>query len=105
MTRASKFFVIAGMAIAVLALLAPFASKTPDGLEKVAQDAGFAERGEAGPAGRFTLLRDYAIPGVHNKFASTALAGLIGAALVFGVTFGVGRMLARRPSPQNGKKP
>jgi cobalt/nickel transport protein len=106
MTRGSKFYLFAGLAILFAVMLSPFASKSPDGLEKIAQDKGFAERGESAPVWRFAALRDYAIPGVHNEYAGTAIAGLLGAALVFGAALGAGKLIARKHSSDaETKKP
>ena len=56
-----RYWWVAGLLIAamVVIVLAPLASDDPDGLERVAIDAGFAEQGtDAG----FELLPDYSVP-------------------------------------------
>ena len=75
-----------GCSVSVLlaAFVSPFASKAPDGLEKVAKDKGFAEKGEGRAAWRFPLMPDYAVAGVRSESVGTALAGLAGTLLVFG---------------------
>jgi hypothetical protein len=85
---------IAGLVIAglVVVVLVPLASRDPDGLERVAQDQGFI--GTARDA-LYSIIPDYTVPGVEGTM-STVLAGLIGVALVFGVMFVLGRLLARR---------
>lgn len=66
----------------VLALaLSPLASPSPDGLERVAHDAGLAEKFEHEPI-LPGALPDYTTPGVEGEAASTAIAGVIGALLV-----------------------
>jgi hypothetical protein len=86
---------VAGLAIAavVVIVLAPLASPDPDGLERVAEDAGFMERATSFFAG---LLGDYAIPGVDNAWLSTVLAGLLGVAIVVALVVVLGRLVARR---------
>lgn len=85
----------AGVAIAVLVVvvLAPLASPDPDGLERVAEDAGFMERAGNYVAG---LLGDYAIPGIDNAWLSTVLSGLLGIVIVAGLMVLLGRLVARR---------
>jgi ABC-type Fe3+ transport system permease subunit len=91
----SRRWWIAGIAIAVLVvvLLAPLASTDPDGLERVAEDQGFIGQATNLVSG---LLGDYAIPGIGNETLSTILSGLLGIALVVGVLFLLGRLVARR---------
>lgn len=83
-------------AAAVVIVLAPFASDDPDGLERVAIDAGFVEQGtEAG----FEILPDYSVPILGDSAASLIVAGLIGVALLFGAMWLLGRLLTRRADP------
>jgi cobalt/nickel transport system permease protein len=67
--------------LAVL-LLSPLASAFPDGLERVAEDLGFLQRGADAP---YTILPDYTLPFLGETSPSTILAGVIGAAVVAGV--------------------
>ena len=78
---------------AVVIVLAPMASSAPDGLERVAQDAGFAIEAETAT---FELLPDYSLPLLGDGNASLVVAGLIGVLLLFGATLILGRLLARR---------
>ncbi len=66
-------------AVAIAALLAPWASPSPDGLEQV------ASAWAVWPEGTFAFvpLPDYVLPGVQNELLSTALAGVIGTLFVF----------------------
>jgi hypothetical protein len=86
---------LVGLAIAALVVivLAPLASAEPDGLERVAADAGFIDRAQAAI---YDLLPDYTIPGVDNAVLSTVIAGLVGVAIVFAAIWLVGRLLVRR---------
>ncbi|HHW14541.1 MAG TPA: hypothetical protein GXX28_06375, partial [Firmicutes bacterium] len=62
-------------ALAVAAFLSPLASKNPDGLDRVAEDKGFAERGRAVI---HSPLPEYAVPGISHEGVSTAAAGVVG---------------------------
>lgn len=70
---------VAGLLIALFlaGILSPLASSLPDGLERVAIDLGFLERGE-GKHAIGSPLPDYALPGVENEPLATASAGIIG---------------------------
>lgn len=73
-----KFFAGFVIASAILAGGVSFyASSSPDGLEKVAEDVGFLETAKDHTFGDFTLA-DYGIAGFENARLSVGLAGLIG---------------------------
>jgi len=99
MSRRLWPFVLGALLASVLvaAFVAPFASKSPDGFERVAQDKGFAEKGERAPAWHFALIPDYVVRGIGNEKVANALAGLAGTLLVFGVAFGAAKLMARKP--------
>lgn len=90
----SKHWIWLGLAAAVaVVLLSPLASSFPDGLERVAQDRGFVEAARDAP---FEVLPDYVFPHVNNRGLATIAAGVLGTLATFGVSWGVGRWLARR---------
>ena len=93
--RGGRRWWIIGIVISVLivVVLAPRASSDPDGLERVAEDTGFIGQAENVVAG---LLGDYAIPGLDDPAVSTVLSGLLGLAIILGLVFLLGRVLARR---------
>jgi len=72
------------------ALLSPLASSSPDGLERVAEDKGFME---AAREAVFEVIPDYVMPGVGNEAVATILAGIIGTLMLFGIGYGVARVL------------
>ena len=81
-----RLFVVGGLLVAIgLAMLVSgFASGSPDGLNKVAEDHGFAANAkehlfENGP------LAGYAVKGVNGDRLSTGISGLIGVLVTFGV--------------------
>lgn len=87
------YALLAGLGVAVFA--APFACGWPDGLEAVAARLGFEYKAvEGGPA----WFSDYRFPGVASQGLSVALAGLVGALIVFGLALLLSRMLVRRAS-------
>lgn len=83
-----------GIALAVAVFLSPFASGLPDGLEFVGEKLGFLR--ETAPASTLKVpIPDYELrlPGVANVKVATALAGLLGTLIVFGVGWAMARVL------------
>ncbi len=66
----------------LLAVLSPLASAHPDGLEWVAEKAGFISSAQTS---HLSILPDYMLPGISSQATATILAGLIGAVIVLGV--------------------
>ena len=72
---------IAGYFIALgVTLLAPFASGSPDGLERVAEEQGFMSAAKDAP---YAVIADYVVPGVENEAIATILAGAIGVTIIY----------------------
>jgi cobalt/nickel transport protein len=84
-------------AVGVAVLLSPFASQSPDGLERVAEDKGFLDLGQKSPLGQ-APLPDYSVPGITSGFLSTPIAGIAGTLLTFGLAYGLGHLLSKRKS-------
>ena len=93
-----RIFFFSGLLVSIILVvfLAPFTSSWPDGLEHVAEDVGFMENSES-LSGR-GLLPDYSVPGLKDEVESTALAGVLGVLIIFGVVYGVGKMIRRKGS-------
>lgn len=92
-------WIAAGLVVTLLAvLISPMASANPDGLERVAEDIGFLDLGLDAP---FEILPDYTIPFLGDAGLSTILAGILGAVIVFGVLFLVGRNLRKPEEAEN----
>ena len=91
-----KLFVVIALALAIgLATAAsPFASSSPDGLERVAQDKAFATSAKAAPE---SPIADYTFPGIEDERLATGLAGFVGTLIVFAAGYGVARTV-RRPA-------
>ncbi len=82
----TKIFILSGLLVAIgLALLvSPFASRSPDGLNKVAMDKGFDEQ-QGAHALEESPLAGYVVKGVDGKRMSKGISGLIGVLITFGV--------------------
>lgn len=75
-----------------LAVLTPFASTHPDGLERVAEALGIRES-ESVWSG---LMPDYTFLRVENPYLTKLISGLIGLFLVFVIAWGVGWVIVRK---------
>jgi len=95
-----RLFVILALAVAIGlgTAISPFASSSPDGLEKVATDKAFIEDGRPHSLQDDSPLPDYAFPGVENERVATGLAGFVGTLAVFGLGYGVAMVARRRPT-------
>jgi len=93
-----KWWHIALLVALLMAFISPFASSSPDGLEKVAEDKGFIEEAAETP---YELIADYLFPGVENEALATILAGIIGTLVLFGLAYGVARLLRRKQEARN----
>ena len=100
MKRRFDGFVWIGLGVALLLalFLSPFASPSPDGLERVAETKGFAEKGETWRFWKHAPLGDYAISWIKNEKVSTALSGLIGTLAIFFIALGVGKLIKKTPT-------
>ncbi|MGI8575207.1 MAG: energy-coupling factor ABC transporter permease [Egibacteraceae bacterium] len=101
-------FVIGGVLVALLfaVVVSQFAAPDPDGLQKVAEETGFAGQ-EQTHALDSSLFAGYATAGVSNEPLSLAIAGATGVAITLAV--GGGLLLAvrgeRRSSPAREREP
>ena len=90
-------FVAAGLAVAIalVVFVAPHASSSPDGLEKVAADHGI-DRNARASAVADGPLAGYGVSGVGDDAVSTIVAGLVGVTVTFVVVAGGMWLLRRR---------
>jgi hypothetical protein len=101
-------FVALALALAVgLGLAAsPYASSSPDGLEKVAERHGFIDQGQVHRVQEDSPIPDYAFPGIGDPRLATGVAGFVGTLGVFLVAFGAAhglrRLRARPAAPRAG---
>lgn len=70
--------------------LSIFASSYPDGLERVAEDHNFLGLAVSFWSG---LIPDYLMPGVDCEWLATALAGVGGTLMVFGILYLIGLII------------
>jgi len=98
----TRVFLLAGLLLALgLALFAgPFASGSPDGLEKVAEDKGFSDTATDHDLAD-SPVADYAVRGVDDERISTGLSGVIGVLITFGVGLGLFGLLRLRRESQD----
>jgi cobalt/nickel transport protein len=88
-----------GIAVLLAAVVSPFASSNPDGLNRVAEDLGFISKQQPEsvaqklpPAKAFD---GYALRGVPEPLA-TPLAGVVGVFATFALTWGAGKLFVRK---------
>lgn len=93
----SRQEILFGLAVAVVlaVVLSPFASPWPDGLEKVAEDRGFLEKGEGEPL-ISSPIPDYAWPTIKSEKLATSMAGVSGTLIVFGLGLGLACLIGRK---------
>jgi PDGLE domain len=96
-----KLFTVLALAVAIgLATAAsPYASSSPDGLEKVAEDKAFIDRGTLHAVQEDSPVPDYAFPGIDDPRVATGLAGFVGTLIVFGLGYGLVVVVRRRAVP------
>jgi cobalt/nickel transport system permease protein len=93
-SKGGRGWIYAGIAISLLAvLLSPFASAAPDGLERVAENLGFLQLGQAAP---YEILPDYTIPFLGETALSTIVAGAVGALVLLALMIVIGQTLRKR---------
>jgi cobalt/nickel transport protein len=91
--------IIIGLVIALFlaGIISIFASSSPDGLEKVAENLGFLEKGEGDPTLK-APVPDYAMPGIKNEKLATGIAGIVGTLILFGLGYGLATVIKSRKS-------
>ncbi len=88
-----RWWIAAYLLVLAVVLLAPLASSAPDGLERLAEDEGFAERATDAP---FSVLADYLFPGIENEVLATLFAGWVGVTAIFLMAGGLALTFKRR---------
>ena len=90
-----KALVFVGLVLVSLAVLLPFASNSPDGLEKATGTFGVQQQTPIWQG----LMPDYSVAALGNSYVSTLLAGIFGTLMVLLTTLLLGKVMA----PKNGK--
>ncbi len=90
----TRVLVVLGVLVALLlaGVVSHYASSEPDGLNRVAQDQGFAAESGRGNA----PLAGYSARGVADDRWAGGLAGVVGVVVVLGLTGGLTLVLRRR---------
>ena len=89
--QGGRGWILTGVLITLtVVLLSPFASASPDGLERVAEDLGFINIAQSAP---YQVIPDYTIPFLGATPISTIVAGAIGVIVVLAIAFIAGRSL------------
>lgn len=92
-----EIIIALGIALFLAFIISPFASSSPDGLERVAEDRGFLEKAEIEPA-FVSPIPDYAWPGVKSDRLAVSFAGVFGTLIVFGLGYGLAAILKKENS-------
>ncbi len=89
--QGGRGWILTGVLITLtVVLLSPFASASPDGLERVAEDLGFINVAQSAP---YQIIPDYTIPFLGATPVSTIVAGAIGVIVVLAIAIIAGRSL------------
>ncbi len=94
-------FLLSGLGVAfiIAALISPFASSNPDGLNRVAEDLGFTDQEHSEPLAQklpsANAFDGYALRGVPESVATPA-AGIVGVIAAFGVAWGAGKLFVKK---------
>lgn len=84
---------LGGLALVVALILSPLASASPDGLERVAKDYGFAEK--SSQQNNNAPFAGYLYPGLENRALATGAAGVTGTIMTFGGMYLLGKILRK----------
>lgn len=99
----TRALVVAGVLVALLlaGVVSYFASGSPDGLERVAGDKGFAESAKDHHTAD-SPMADYQTRGVDNDLVSGGVAGVVGSLLVLVLAGGLAVVVRRRSTGEGG---
>jgi hypothetical protein len=89
--KLKQYILISTLLIIALAILLPFASSDPDGLEQLISASGVQQQGSFWNG----IMADYSVA-VGNPYFSTLLAGIFGTIAVLLATFVLGKAVAPR---------
>ena len=89
-------WLVLGLSLLMALFLSPFASSSPDGLEKIAQTKGVSHQGKQRNLWNHAPLQGYAIPWIEDEKMSTAFSGLIGTLSIFLTSLGIGKLIRKK---------
>lgn len=105
MTRQRAFFAtVLLLALTLAGVVSFYASSSPDGLEKVAEDRGFIDTARDHDLSA-SPLADYGVKGVEDTRLSGGLAGIIGVGATLALGSGVFLVLRRRGTDTDEQDP
>ena len=87
-----KYLATTAMVVVFLAVFIPFASSSPDGLQRVASSLGI-EKTEPAWHG---LMGDYSVNALGDTYVSTLAAGVLGILMVLVASLVLGAAITRR---------
>jgi PDGLE domain len=83
------------LAIGLAFFLSPYASSSPDGLNRVAGDKGFDGRATLHSVQEDSPIPGYAFPGIDDEKLAKGLAGFVGTLGVFALGYGAAVTIRR----------
>lgn len=94
-------FIVGALVVSVVLafFVSSYASGSPDGLERVAEDKGIDSEVTDHALGSWPFA-DYSTRGVDNELLSTGITGLLGIAICFAVGYGL-VWVVRRPGSKD----
>lgn len=104
-SRKTKWFILIALLVSLFIgfIVSPFASTLPDGMEKVAIEKGFMEKGEGWQAWNNAPFPDYETIGLGGGI-TTGLAGLVGTLSVFVTAYAVANIIKLRRKDKRTKE-
>jgi len=97
--RSSAFALLGATALLLGGMGFLIASRSPDGIEKLAAGIGITQQFKATVT---TPLADYQLRGLESPWGRRAAAGLVGVAAIWIACAGLGKLVARRRAPSAG---
>jgi cobalt/nickel transport protein len=90
-------FLLGGILVSIFVagFISYYASSSPDGLEKVAEDKGFLDTAKDS-ANSGSFLADYGVAGIDNERLSVGLSGLIGVIATLSVSLLLFKTLVKK---------
>ena len=88
----NKHFAVIMAIVVFLAVFIPFASSSPDGLERVVETFGVEETEPFWNG----VMSDYAIEAIENPYVSTLLAGVFGTFMVLLAGLLLGKVMTQK---------
>jgi PDGLE domain len=94
----TRVMVVVGLSLAVglATAVTPFASSSPDGLQKVAEKKAFLDDGRLHSVQEDSPIPGYAFPGIDNAPVAKGVAGFAGTLVVFALGYGLAYVIRRR---------